>query len=188
MKKVFWLIIIALLGWAVYSFFRTNLGTTLRPSATNQIQETNVPAGTKEYSSQTFHYSFNYPADWFLTETPAGLVILKPQRELPDERAPIGIDPKGEEPYERSAQEMRLNVLGDDKQEVVVARVHGLRLAGHLSPDLGEEADTYFIFTMLNRDGRLFSIDYSEFSPSASDSRGVYQAVVDSLQFQPSAD
>ncbi len=185
MKKLFWIFAIAALGFFAYRFLSDE--GYLTPGAADDNKEaigSLSVAGRREYSSIEFGFSFSYPSSWILKEAGSGIVILKPNADMSDDEAPVSIDASGDMPYEKSAAEMRQNVLGSDKKEFSIGGVRGVRLAGNLKPELGEPPETFFIFTMLDRAGRLFSADYRESRPSDESSRAVYNAVVESLQFR----
>jgi len=184
MKKLFWILAIAALGFFAYRFLSDK--DYFVPGATDNKEAAGLPsaAGRREYSSMEFGFSFSYPASWILKEMGGGIVILKPNENTSDGEAPISIDASGDMPYEESVAEMRQNVLGGDKKEFSIGGLSGMRLSGNLRLELGEPPETFFVFTMLDRAGRLFSADYRESRPSEASSYAVYNAVVESLQFR----
>jgi len=184
MKKLLWILAIAALGVFAYRFLSDK--GYFAPGAADNQEAAGLPsaAGKREYSSMEFGFSFSYPASWILKEMEGGVVILKPNENTSDGEAPISIDASGAMPYEESVAEMRQNMLGGDKKEFSIGGLSGMRLSGNLRPELGEPPETFFVFTMLDRAGRLFSADYRESRPSEASSYAVYNAVVESLQFR----
>ncbi len=146
--------------------------------------KTLVPAADEAtYRSSGFGFSFRYPSDWVVKETAYGQVVVKPSYDIPDDVAPISIDATGIEPYRQASQSIGSAVANKEEQRVKVGPYEGIQISGKLEPSVGENAGLAITFTMLNRDGNLFSIDYTGFPSAPRNAKDIYQRLVSSVSF-----
>ena len=177
------LFIIALIAVvAGFYFFFVVPNRTIELSPANKIS---TPAAADEatYNSAGFGFSFRYPSDWVVKETAEGQVVVKPNYNIPDDVAPISIDATGIEPYRQASQSIGSAVANKAEQKVKVGSYEGIQISGRLEASVGENVGLAVTFTMLNRDGNLFSIDYTDFPSAPQDTKDVYQRLVSSFSF-----
>jgi len=177
------LFIIALIAVvAGFYFFFVVPNRTIELSPANKIS-TPAVADEATYNSVGFGFSFRYPSDWVVKETAEGQVVVKPNYNIPDDVAPISIDATGIEPYRQASQSIGSAIANKEEQKVKVGSYEGIQISGRLEESLGENAGLAVIFTMLNRDGNLFSIDYTDFPSAPQNAKDVYKSLVASLSF-----
>ena len=88
LKALLILVIIAALAVGVYYFASKAADKSNKPAASkNTTSQTKKPAATvaatKQYSSDAFALSFNYPTDWKVAETAASITATSPTTSLP---------------------------------------------------------------------------------------------------------
>jgi hypothetical protein len=183
MSKGIIVVIVLILAFVGIYYFGTKVKPeNLTPTGqTNQTENNSAPLQT--YRSNSLGFSFKYPEGWIVKEAAPGEVIIKSGYDVPDDVAPISIDATGIEPYKSATEAVRLALVGKTEKRIQVGAYEGVQITGSLSGDIGESAGLSVIYTILNREGSLFSIDFTKFSSTPVNGKDVYNGIVASFTF-----
>lgn len=171
MKKLLFLIALAFLVF---------LAVRILPARKESATEA-TPNTWKRYELKSAGLSFQYPADWRISEIEPGVFVAGRNSLENPANGPVSIDVSGGLPYERAVEEIRNDLAERSERPISLAGFSGLEVSGRVRPGSGEDSGRAVIYAMLDRDGRLISVDFTETDSAMPEDRGIYLRIRDSL-------